>query len=108
MRESRITLHALNRYRERVGPAPETMQEARLWLFNRIFKEAKPRHLKRFLNNERKRTVMIVLSDCVLVSCKGWVVTVLTFEQFSRNSGWRPPDATPGLAGDAARQGETD
>lgn len=91
MTRDRITHHALDRYRERVGPLPPLTADAKQLLFDRIFDEAKPKHLRRFLN-DRRRTAMIMLHDCVLVANKGWVVTVLTYDQFAKGHGWKPEE----------------
>lgn len=68
----KISNHAIERYRERVGPLPRDAMLSRMELFSRMF-SAKPKHIRKL----GKRTAMLPLNDCFLVFSFGTMVTVL-------------------------------
>lgn len=68
----KISEHAIERYRERIGPLPKGAALSRLALFERL-NEAKPKHIRKI----GKRTAMVPLSDCLLVFEGASMVTVL-------------------------------
>ena len=71
MSKPRISAHAIQRYRERIGELPEDISEARAVLLEQI-KTAKPKHLKL-----HKRTKYIPTEHCYFIASFGSIVTVL-------------------------------
>lgn len=72
----KISRHAIDRYRERVGPLPESQYEATIRLFA-MLAAAKPKHLKNLKKIASKSTSVIPLPDCYLIFSFGTLVTVL-------------------------------
>lgn len=75
-----ITDHAIDRYRERVGPLPNGALRSRLFLFSEIM-SAKQKHLKRMVRKSDRRTVMVPTPRAVFIFSYGRLVTVLGREQ---------------------------
>lgn len=69
-----ISEHAVNRYRQRVGPLPDDAALSRIAILERLV-TAKPRHIRKIGGG--KKTVMVPLADCLLVFSKRTMVTVL-------------------------------
>jgi hypothetical protein len=70
----RITEHAIDRYRERVGRLPCDPMLARMTLFSLLF-SANSKRVRKAINGER--TAFVPLQDCFLVFSYGVMVTVL-------------------------------
>jgi hypothetical protein len=73
--ETHISKHAINRYRERIGPLPEKDYAARIIMFGEMMQSA-DRHLRKALIR-RKRTSIIPTAKALFVTSFGNVVTVL-------------------------------
>lgn len=74
MNKDIITAHAVERYRERIGPMPANLGEAKRELLACLC-AGKPRHLRKLLR--KKKTVYVPTGCCLMVAHKGIVVTVL-------------------------------
>lgn len=79
-----ISRHAIERYRERVGPLPAEPHAARLALFGELF-AAQPKELNNLKKIKEKKTTIIQTQRCVFVASFGTIVTVITHEMLRRS-----------------------
>jgi hypothetical protein len=85
-----ISNHAIKRYRERIGPLPESKAEARGIMRSKLAR-AKPKYLKRL--RRKKRTAIIPIPDegVIFVGSFGNIVTVLdklTYKEQGETNRW--------------------
>lgn len=71
-----INEHAVERYRERVGPLPSEGSAARLRMFGEII-GAKEKYLKRLAKRFERRTCMLPTRHAIFIFSYGRLVTVL-------------------------------
>lgn len=71
-----ISKHAIERYRERIGPLSEGDFEAMVEMFGKLM-SAKPKHLDRLKAVKDRRTTVIPVEDCFFIASFGTIVTVL-------------------------------
>lgn len=79
--ETKIVKHAIDRYRERIGPLPENPAEARMLMFAEIMQAKIGRLRKAFCR--RARTAYIPTPTAMFIASRGVIVTVLP-----RNKDW--------------------
>lgn len=80
-----ISEHAIERYRERVGPLPRGIHDARIALFEKL-KEVPEKHMD-LVKIAEKRTTFLPTPECFFIASFGSIVTVLARTPRSHDGG---------------------